>query len=156
MSKSKLPENPNRSIDYPNKPLKEIWLAGCFWGVEAYMRRVPGVAATSVGYANGTTANPTYEEVCHNGTGHAETVHVRYDPDRISLASLLQEFFFIIDPTSRNRQGGDVGSQYRSGVYYSDPVEREAIEAVVKIEQKKYGKPILTEIEPLRMLHFEC
>ncbi len=151
MSSSKLPDNPNRSIDYSSRPRKDIWLAGgCFWGVEAYMRRVLGVASTSVGYANGKTDNPTYDEVCHQGTGHAETVHVAYDPDRVSLPDLLKEFFFIIDPTSRNRQGGDVGSQYRSGIYYTDPADESIIRESVKKEQKKYGKPILTEVEPLR------
>jgi peptide methionine sulfoxide reductase msrA/msrB len=151
MSHSTLPDNPNLSIDYTGKPLKDIWLAGgCFWGVEAYMRRVPGVAATTVGYANGKTANPTYEEVCKRGTGHAETVHVQYDPERIALPALLKAFFFIIDPTSRNRQGNDQGSQYRSGIYYANPAEADAIREVVKTEQSKYGKPIVTEVEPLR------
>ncbi len=150
MNSSKLPDNPNNSIDYSNTVKREIWLAGgCFWGVEAYMRRVPGVSGTSVGYANGKTDNPTYEEVCRNNTGHAETVHVQYDPGRISLPVLLQEFFHIIDPTSRNRQGGDAGVQYRTGIYYNDPDELETIRVFIKEEQKKYTRPILTEVEPL-------
>ena len=150
MHSSHLPENPNLNIDYSNKALKEIWLAGgCFWGVEAYVRRIPGVALTKVGYANGKTRNPTYEEVCHDGTGHAETVYVQYDPDRIPLVSLLEKFFGIIDPLSRNRQGGDSGLQYRTGIYYNDPDEMAVIHAFIEKEQQKYSKPILTEVEPL-------
>lgn len=151
MGTSKLPQNPNLSIDYSSKPLNEIWLAGgCFWGVEAYMRRVEGVASTSVGYANGTTENPTYEEVCNNGTGHAETVHVKYDPSLISLEGILKEFFSIIDPTSFNRQGGDVGPQYRSGIYYKNQADADiALDFVAKL-QAKFSKPIITEIKPLK------
>lgn len=148
MSASNLPVNMNLSIDYSNKPLNEIWLAGgCFWGVDAYMRRVSGVAVTSVGYANGNTENPTYEQVCHQGTGHAETVYIKYDPDRISLDSLLQEFFFIIDPTTRNHQGGDIGTQYRSAIYYKNPEDLEIIQNAIKKEQMKYKKPIIIEVK---------
>ena len=151
MSKSFLPDNPNLLIDYSASRLRDIWLAGgCFWGVEAYMARVPGVADTSVGYANGRTDSPTYEDVCTRNTGHAETVHVRYDPERISLTGLLEQFFLIIDPTSRNRQGNDRGSQYRSGVYYLDPADLAVITAFVAAEQKKHDKPIVTEVERLR------
>lgn len=146
-----LPENPNSGIDYSKSELKEIWLAGgCFWGVEAYMRRVFGVAATTVGYANGKTENPTYQEVCYMGTGHAETVHVKYDPERINLENLLGRFFQIIDPTSFNRQGGDVGSQYRTGIYYKNPDDYEIAKMVAEREQIKYKKPIVIEIKPLQ------
>lgn len=146
-----LPENPNRRIDYSASRLKDIYLAGgCFWGVEAYMARVPGVARTSVGYANGRTEKPTYEEVCRGDTGHAETVHVRYDPARITLAGLLRQFFLIIDPTVRNRQGNDYGPQYRTAIFYTDPAEHVVIHDVITEEQKKYERPIVTQVEPLR------
>lgn len=146
-----LPENPNLKLDFSSSQLKDIHLAGgCFWGVEAYMARVPGVAETSVGYANGRTENPTYEDVCRNNTGHAETVHVRYDPARISLADLLRQFFQIIDPTVRNRQGNDFGPQYRTAIFYTDPADQGVIQEVVAEEQKKYDRPIMTQVEPLR------
>jgi peptide methionine sulfoxide reductase msrA/msrB len=146
-----LPPNPNHQIDYSSKLLRDIWLAGgCFWGVEAFISRLPGVAETSVGYANGLTENPTYHDVCTNRTGYAETVHVRYDPARISLESLLGYFFQIIDPTSLNRQGNDMGTQYRTGIYYRDDGDLPVIRTAVATEQKKYVKPVVTEAEPLR------
>jgi peptide methionine sulfoxide reductase msrA/msrB len=148
---SPLPSNPNRLIDFSNSPLHDIWLAGgCFWGVEAYMSRLPGVAETTVGYANGITENPTYREVCTHRTGHAETVHVRYDPARISLEDLLRHFFQIIDSTSLNRQGNDLGSQYRTGIYYQDEKDAGVLRQIVAEEQKRYRRPIVTEVEPLR------
>ncbi len=151
MNKNKaLPPNPNLSIDYSARPLREIWLAGgCFWGTEAYMARIAGVADTDVGYANGNKENPTYEEVCTGSTGYAETVEVRYDPERINLGELLGHYFEIIDPTSLNRQGNDVGSQYRSGIYYRDPADLPIIEAAVAKIAKLNAKPIATEIKPL-------
>jgi peptide methionine sulfoxide reductase msrA/msrB len=150
-TQSTLPPNPNKHIDYSGRPLRDIWLAGgCFWGVQAYMARIPGVASTTVGYANGMTDNPTYRAVCTQKTGFAETVHVRYDPSRISLDSLLGFFFQIIDPTSLNRQGNDRGSQYRSGIFYKEEADLPIIRAVVDAEQTKYTKPIVTEVEPLR------
>lgn len=145
-----LPENPNLDIDYSQAELREIWLAGgCFWGVEAYLDRVPGVAMTTVGYANGDTENPTYEDVCYRNTGHAEAVHVKYDPERISLEELLEQFFLIIDPTVLNRQGNDVGSQYRTGVYYQEDSDRVRILNFIAAEQEKYSRPIVTEVEEL-------
>lgn len=151
MNNSGLPENPNLKIDYSNSKLKSIWLAGgCFWGVEAYMARVPGIADVTSGYANGKTENPTYQEVCYNNTGHAETVQVRYDPARITLSGVLKEFFQIIDPTTINSQGNDRGSQYRTGIYYQDEQDLAIIRTAVAEEQKKYSKTIVTEIEPLK------
>ncbi|MDW7658954.1 MAG: peptide-methionine (R)-S-oxide reductase MsrB [Bacillota bacterium] len=145
-----LPYNPNTAIDFSQSDLRDIWLAGgCFWGVEAYMARVPGVAEATVGYANGLTENPTYADVSYKNTGHAEAVHIRYDPERISLEELLAQFFLIIDPTSVNRQGNDVGSQYRSGIYYQDEADLAVIQAVINSEQKNYEKPITVEVEPL-------
>lgn len=146
---SGLPKNPNLAIDYSGADLKDIWLAGgCFWGVEAYLARVPGVAEATVGYANGTTENPTYRQVI-DGSGHAETVHVRYDPARISLAELLAQYFLIIDPTSVNRQGNDRGVQYRTGIYYRDEADLPVIRAFLADEQKKQDRPIAVEVTPL-------
>lgn len=146
----KIPENPNLSIDYSQSELRKIWLAGgCFWGVEAYLARIPGVADAVSGYANGNTENPTYEDVCYRGTGHAETVQVSYDPDRISLNELLKQFFVIIDPTSINRQGNDRGTQYRTGIYYSNEEDLAVINEVLADQQKQYDEQIVTEAEPL-------
>lgn len=151
MNNSGLPENPNSKIDYSGSKLNNIWLAGgCFWGVEAYMARVPGVADVTSGYANGNTENPTYQDVCYNNTGHAETVQVSYDPARIDLEGILEEFFKIIDPVTLNRQGNDRGSQYRTGIYYQDEADLKVIKDAVAEEQKKYSKKIVTEVEPLK------
>jgi peptide methionine sulfoxide reductase msrA/msrB len=131
------------------RQLKDIYLAGgCFWGVQAYLQRLKGVYATTVGYANGDGAHPVYASIGHSG--HAETVHVRYDPAQISLQDLIRRFFTIIDPCSRNRQGGDIGRQYRSGVYYTDAAEGELIAALMQERQAAYSLPIVTEILPLR------
>lgn len=136
--------------DYTSGEFKEIWLAGgCFWGVEAYMARIPGVVDVLSGYANGKTANPSYEDVVYRNTGHAETVRVIYDPEKVDLSVLLQYFFKVIDPTSRNRQGDDIGSQYRSGVYYVDQADLTVIKAEIAKVQKAYKKPIVTEVLPL-------
>ncbi|WP_269135798.1 bifunctional peptide-methionine (S)-S-oxide reductase MsrA/peptide-methionine (R)-S-oxide reductase MsrB [Sporosarcina cyprini] len=148
---SKYPENPNLNLTFDDTKLKEIWLAGgCFWGVEAYMARIYGVADVTSGYANGNTENPTYEEVVYNNTGHAETVHVLYDPERVDLEKLLSYYFTIIDPTSVNKQGNDRGEQYRTGIYFKDEADKAIIEKIVAKEQKKYDEPIVTEVEPLR------
>lgn len=130
--------------------LKEIYLAGgCFWGVEEYFSRIPGVRDAVSGYANGQTENPTYEEVCSGLTGHAETVRVSYDPRVVSLETLTEQFFQIIDPTVRDRQGNDAGRQYRTGVYYADAAERGSLERIFADEQKKYKQKIVTELAPL-------
>ncbi len=131
--------------------LKEIYYAGgCFWGVEEYFSRIHGIADVTVGYANGSTAHPTYREVCSQKTGHAETVHVRYDPTQISLKTLTEQFFKIINPTSVNRQGNDVGTQYRTGIYYTDERDRSVIEPIMRTVQEKYGKPLAVELMPLK------
>lgn len=146
----RFPPNPNVGVDYSKAKLKEIWLAGgCFWGVEAYFARVYGVADAASGYANGSTANPSYEDVI-DGSGHAETVRVRYDPDRVSLEKLLTSFFKIIDPTSLNRQGNDRGQQYRTGIYYKDPADRAIAERVMKAEKAQWDEPIVTELLSLK------
>lgn len=149
-STSRFPDNPNKDLQFDEDKLHEIWFAGgCFWGVEAYMARVYGVYDATSGYANGTTENPSYEEVLYQNTGHAETVHVQYDPERIDLESLVSQFFTIIDPTLLNQQGNDKGTQYRTGVYYADEAERAVIEEVVAAEAERYDKPIVTEVEQL-------
>ena len=146
-NKTSLPPNPNAGKAFDKNALKKIYLAGgCFWGVEAFMVRVPGVADTTVGYANGETANPTYEEVCRDDTGHAETVEVWYDSGVTQLGALLSVFFTIIDPLSKNRQGGDVGAQYRTGVYYETDEDKNIAAAVFAEEQKKYSTPIVVEL----------
>lgn len=130
--------------------LKEIYFAGgCFWGVEEYFSRIPGVRDAVSGYANGQTENPTYEEVCSGLTGHAETVRVSYEPRIVSLETLTEQFFQIIDPTVRDRQGNDAGRQYRTGVYYADAAEQGSLERIFAAEQKKYKQKIVTELAPL-------
>ncbi|MDH8677994.1 peptide-methionine (S)-S-oxide reductase MsrA [Fusibacter bizertensis] len=131
--------------------MKKIVLGGgCFWGMEAYFKRFDGVIKTEVGYANGHTVDPTYQEVCSNTTGHAEVLWLEYDPEVISLDVLLEHLWKVIDPTSLNRQGGDIGSQYRTGVYYFDASDVAVINASKAKEQEKHEKPIVTEIEPLK------
>ncbi len=128
--------------------IKEIYFAGgCFWGTQAYFNKVPGVVETDVGYANGKTKNPSYKELAQ--TGHAETVRVVYDRSMVGLKTLLKHFFNIIDPTLLNRQGGDVGTQYRTGIYYVDDEDLDTIRAWVRMEQRKYKEPIVTEIMKL-------
>ena len=130
--------------------MKEIYLAGgCFWGVEKYLYQIPGVAYTSVGYSNGKTADPTYEEVCYANTGHAETVKVTYDSNKVTLGFLLSLFYKVIDPTSVNKQGNDKGVQYRTGIYYTDPADLPVIQESIANLQKKYLRKIAIEVAPL-------
>lgn len=144
----RLPANPNAGVKYDRSRLKDIWFAGgCFWGVQAYFARIHGVAATSVGYANGRTANATYYEI--GRTGHAETVQISYDPERVSLKTLLEHLFMIIDPTSLNRQGNDTGTQYRTGIYYSDEADQPVILSFVEKQGGKYSRPVVTEVMKL-------
>ena len=129
--------------------------AGCFWGVEAAFRQVPGVTATRVGYTGGTTTNPTYKQVCTDRTGHAEAVEVSYDPARVSYDDLLRVFWEIHDPTQRNRQGPDIGTQYRSAIFYHDP-EQEAAARASKERLERSGvheRPIVTEIVPAQTFY---
>lgn len=129
---------------------KSIYLAGgCFWGVEKYVSLIPGVVSTEVGYANGKTDNPTYEQVCRDHTGHAESVKVIYDSEKISLRQLLRRFFKIIDPTSRNRQGNDIGEQYRTGIYYTESNDKKEILSALDELQGQYDSPIVVETIPL-------
>jgi peptide methionine sulfoxide reductase msrA/msrB len=130
--------------------MSEIYLAGgCFWGLEKYLASIKGVQVTQVGYANGNTENPTYEEVCHQGTGHAETVQVFYDPDLVSLEFLLELYYEAIDPVSHNRQGGDIGEQYRTGIYFVDEGDRPIIENSIAKLQKRHKESIAIEVAEL-------
>ena len=133
---------------------KTIYLAGgCFWGTEEYFSRLYGVTDTECGYANGITENPSYEQVCRGDTGHAEAVRVRYDAEKATLPALLSEFFKTVDPTSLNRQGGDLGTQYRTGIYYTDDADLPDIRAAVEREQKKHARPVVTEVLPLQCFY---
>jgi len=133
------------------RPLKEIYLAGgCFWGTEHFFKQIEGVVETEVGYANGIIKNPTYEQVCTDETQFAEAVHVVYDPQKISLQFLLSLYFKAIDPTSINRQGNDIGSQYRTGIYYTDANDLPIIEKVYQAEQKNYYELLAVEKQPLK------
>ena len=130
--------------------IKRIYLAGgCFWGVEKYLSLIPGVVGTEVGYANGRTENPSYEDVVFRDTGHAETVLVEYDPAKIELAYLLELFYEAIDPTTLNRQGNDIGTQYRTGIYYVDEADRDIIEASVSGLGERTEAPVVIETAPL-------
>jgi peptide-methionine (S)-S-oxide reductase len=127
---------------------KATFGAGCFWGVEVAFRNVPGVVDAAVGYEGGTVANPSYEDVCSHRTGHAEVVEVEFDPDEVSYEELLETFWDEHDPTQLNRQGPDVGSQYRSVVFFHTPEqERAALESRTRA-QARYERPIATEVVP--------
>lgn len=133
---------------------KEIYLAGgCFWGTEHFFKQITGVVATEVGFANGETENPTYEQVYTDTTGYAETVRVEYNPAEVSLEFLLRMFFVAIDPTSLNRQGHDEGTRYRTGIYYTDLADIPVIDRVYADEQKKCAEPFVVEREPLKAFY---
>jgi peptide-methionine (S)-S-oxide reductase len=127
---------------------KATFGAGCFWGVEAAFRQLDGVMRTRVGYSGGSLENPTYEDVCSHATGHAEVVEVTYDPERVSYDELLQVFWHKHDPTQLNRQGWDIGDQYRSVVFFHDEEQHEAALASKAREQAGYKAPIVTQVEP--------
>ena len=128
---------------------KATFGAGCFWGVEAAFRQLDGVTKTEVGYEGGDLENPTYEDVCSHTTGHAEVVQVTYDPERISYGDLLQVFWGKHDPTQLNRQGWDVGDQYRSVIFTHDAEQEEAAARSKAQEQTRHAQPVVTQIEPV-------
>lgn len=133
--------------------MKTIYLAGgCFWGVQKYLSLIPGVQETSVGYANGASENPSYQEVC-GGSGHAETVRVVYDEKAVALTALLDLYAEIIDPVSVNRQGADTGIQYRTGIYYEDESDRAIISGWLTLLQESLSEPVAIELAPLQSFY---
>jgi len=146
-----LPYNKNLDLEFKEENLKTIYLAGgCFWGTDAYMARVHGVAHTESGYSNGNIPLPvTYKEVYTDETGYAEVVKVVYDTSRTSLATILDEFFSITNPTTLNKQANDIGTRYRSGLYYEDETDIVELEAAIARIQAKYDEPVVTTIEPI-------
>lgn len=131
-----------------NNPDIATFAAGCFWGVEAAFRQIKGVKSTRVGYNGGQMENPTYEDVCTDETGHAEAVEVTFDPKQVSYEKLLDVFWNNHNPTQGNQQGPDVGTQYRSAVFYHNAKQKELAFKSLKEQQKKYDKKITTEIKP--------
>jgi len=144
------PEHITLRIGENNKMQKATFGAGCFWGVEAAFRQVKGVISTAVGYSGGTMENPTYQDVCTDTTEHAEVVQVQYDPSQVSYEQLLDVFWNIHDPTTLNRQGPDIGTQYRSAIFYHNAEQKAVAEASKERLQKsgKFIKDIVTEITP--------
>ena len=130
--------------------MKTIWLAGgCFWGMQKYFDQFDGIIETEVGYANGPDKAPTYQDVCHD-SGHAETLRIAYDENRISLEQILEDYFLVIDPLSVNRQGHDEGIQYRTGIYYTDEGQLPEIRKVYGREEEKAGAKLAVAVEPLK------
>ncbi len=127
-----------------------IFAGGCFWCTEAFLKGLKGVVSAEPGYIGGQTENPTYMKVCNGDTGHAEAVRIQYDPSVITYGQLLSVFFNTHDPTTLNRQGNDVGTQYRSGIFYTNEEQKAEAEALIKElnESKAYDKPVVTEVTP--------
>lgn len=142
----------NKMKNYDKTKVKVIHLAGgCFWGLEAYMQKLNGVEDAISGYANGKTENPSYYDL--KTSGHAETVKVVYNPDIISLEDILAHYLRVVNPVSVNKQGNDVGTQYRTGIYYTDEADKSIIDSVLAKEQTKHDKPIAIEVEPLKQFY---
>ncbi len=127
---------------------KATFAAGCFWGVEQYFRQIPGVQDAAVGYTGGSKPNPTYQDVCTDRTGHAEALEITFDPAKVSYEQLLDHFWKMHDPTTLNRQGPDVGTQYRSAIFYHSPEQKAAAEASKQSIAAQFKRPVVTEIVP--------
>ena len=132
---------------------KATFGAGCFWGVEAAFRQLDGVTNTRVGYTGGHTENPTYRDVCSHTTGHAEVVEVAYDDERLSYNDLLRVFWDKHDPTQLNRQGWDIGDQYRSAIFFHDEEQQETATSSKEQQQGRYKRPVVTQIEPAQTFY---
>ena len=148
-----IPVNENKQMNGGTKVEKAIFAAGCFWGIEASFREVKGVTDAAVGYTGGHTKSPTYKDVCSGRTGHAEAVLVEFDPSLVSYNELLDVFWKIHDPTTINRQGPDIGEQYRSAVFYNNEEQKEAAIASKNKAQGKFDREIVTEITPASAFH---
>lgn len=127
---------------------KATLAAGCFWGVQYYFDQIPGVIRSRVGYIGGTTENPTYEQVCTHTTGHAEAVELEYAPDLINFDTILKHFFRLHDPTQLDRQGPDIGDQYRSAIFYHNDEQKIIAEITIKNQMANFKDPIVTKLEP--------
>lgn len=127
---------------------KAIFAGGCFWGIQYYFDQVPGVVKTTVGYTGGNTKNPSYEQVCSHTTGHAEATLIEFDPGKVSYDTLLKHFFRVHDPTQLNRQGADVGDQYRSAIFYNSDQQKAAAEKMIDklTKEQKFKDPIVTQV----------
>ncbi len=144
--KATVPRNINS-----NDSTSVIYFAGgCFWGTEHFFKQINGVTATEVGFANGHTEKPTYEDVIGKETGYAETVKVTYNPEKVDFNLLLDLYFLTIDPTSLNRQGNDIGDQYRTGIYYTSDEQLPSINERIKSEVAKHSRPVVVEVTPLK------
>lgn len=141
-------------VTYLYGPARDIWFAaGCFWGAQKFFKLVDGVTFTEVGFANGNTENPSYKEVYTDTTGHAECVHVRYNPTIVTLAELTELYFKIIDPLSLNKQGEDEGSRYRTGVYYTSEMDRETLRPIFERQESALGSKLMVELLPLQCFY---
>jgi len=134
---------------------KAILSGGCFWGMEEVFRKIPGVKKTEVGYTGGSMKNPTYKDVSSGSTGHAESIEITFDPKTLSYEDLLKTFFRAHDPTSKNRQGNDVGTQYRSSIFYMDEKQKKTAAEVIKMvdKSKNWPKPVVTEVMPAKTFY---
>eukprot|EP01018_Ginkgo_biloba_P024446 Gb_20288 [translate_table: standard] len=149
---SSLPQGHDNDLAAPGNQFAQFG-AGCFWGVELAFQRIHGVTCTEVGYSQGTFHNPTYKDVCTGTTNHAEIVRLQYDPNQCSYDSLLDAFWARHDPTTLNRQGDDVGTQYRSGIYYYTPEQEKAARESMERHQRTVNEKIVTEILPAKKFY---
>lgn len=138
----------SEQVNYSKNTQQAIFAAGCFWGLQFYFDQVPGVTKTIVGYTGGHTKNPTYEDVSSQTTGHAEAILIDYDPKVVTYETLVKHFFRLHDPTTLNRQGPDIGENYRSAVFYLNDDQKSIAEEVKTLTQREYKEPIVTQIQP--------